>query len=611
MQASLASLKDVSQMRRAIPQIRLALDLVRRSAPGWTLASAILILIQGALPLASLYLMKRIVDSLDPSSPTHAGIRGFSDVLMLVLLAGSLALIAAAVRLATSVVSTAQSALITDYVQDILHAKSVEVDLEYYDNAAFYDSLHRAQNEAPSRPTQIVNSLLSTAQNGLSLLGVAALLAAFSPLLTAVLVLATIPSALVKLSFAGKTFEWQKRVTARDRSAWYFHWLLTSNIHAKEIRLFGLGPLFIDKYRSLKMGLRDERLALTIRRSESDAGSQLFSVLATFGCLSYIALKTWQGEITLGSLVMYFGAFQQGQSFLTNLITSLLSLYEDSLFLTTVREFMDLEPKVKDPPHPQKMPEVIERLTFRDVSFKYPGLDRGLSRQSLQGINLDITRGKMIALVGENGSGKTTLIKLLSRLYDPDSGHILLNGIDLRDLRVRDLRREISILLQDYGKYNMTFKENIQIGSAEVTDPQEIDRAARSAGADEVIKDLPQGYDTMLGSMFEGSKEVSPGQWQRIALARSFFRPCQIMVIDEPTSALDPNAEAKVLREFKERARDKLAIVISHRLSAAREADRIYYLRDGCIIEAGTHEELVNAGGEYARLFQLQAEGYR
>ncbi|HWQ20218.1 MAG TPA: ABC transporter ATP-binding protein, partial [Methanotrichaceae archaeon] len=268
---------------------------------------------------------------------------------------------------------------------------------------------------------------------------------------------------------------------------------------------------------------------------------------------------------------------------------------------------MDLKPKVKDPPHPRKVPERIESMTLEGVSFSYPGS----GRQSVQGINLEVSRGRMVALVGENGSGKTTLIKLLARLYDPDQGRILINGLDLRGFRIQDLRREISILMQDYGRYNMTFKENIQIGAPEADDLQEVERAARSTGADQVMRDLPEGYDTVLGSWFEGSKEISPGQWQRVALARAFFRPCQIMVIDEPTSAMDPNGEAKVLHEFRERARDKVAIIISHRLSAAREADMIYFLSAGKIIESGKHDELVRSGGEYARLFRLQAEGYR
>jgi ATP-binding cassette subfamily B protein len=583
---------------------RQAVGLVWQSSPGWTIASLALLLLLGLLPLASLYLMKLIVDATSTLKP-----QDFSYIVQLIALAGLMALLTIVCRSASSLVNETQSALVSDRVQDILHAQSIALDLEYYENASYYDSLHRAQAEAPYRPVRIVNELAQLGQSIISLGGVALLLISFNWLLAAALLIASLPAVLVRLRYAGKLYSWQRSITERERRAWYLHWLLVGTDFAKEIRLFNLGNHFRDQYRDLRQQIRQERLEISSKRSLADIASQSISVLALFGSFLYIAQQTYLGIITVGSLVMYFGAFQQGQSYMQTMLGSLASLYEDNLFLSNLYEFLDLDPKVKEPTTPRPVPKQIEYgIAFEHISFQYPGH----SHKTLQDISFLISPGQIVALVGENGSGKTTLIKLLCRLYDPSQGRITVDGLDLRQLSLAAWRKEISVVLQDYVHYSMTARENIWFGDInQPANGQGITTAAQYSGADEVITALEDGYDTTLGRQFDRGVELSIGEWQKIALARAFFSSAQIMVLDEPTSSLDPLAEEQVFGKFRELAQDKTAIIISHRLSTVRSADCIYFMKSGRIAERGTHEELMLKKGEYARLFQIQARNYQ
>lgn len=315
------------------------------------------------------------------------------------------------------------------------------------------------------------------------------------------------------------------------------------------------------------------------------------------------------GSITLGDLVMYFGAFQQGQAFLNSLMTGIAGLYEDNLFLTSLYDFLDLESKVKEPDNPLPVPRPIkDGISFEGVDFRYSGA----SSLALKGISLKMKPDQIVALVGENGSGKTTLIKLLCRLYDPEAGKITIDGVDLRNIRTSDLRREISIIFQDYARYNFTARENIWLGDVDCSlADARIIRSSESSGADDVINHLERGYDTMLGKWFVNGVDLSIGEWQKIALARAFLRDAQVIVMDEPTSALDARAEDEVFGQFHKLAEGRMTIIISHRLSAVRMADCIYFLKDGRIAESGTHDELVSLGGGYAKLFEIQASHYR
>jgi ATP-binding cassette subfamily B protein len=598
----------VVKIRRAL-QLGRAVQFVWTSARGWTLLNGALIVIQGLLPLLPLYLMKLIVDAV--SAGVTAPDKGIvlKQVLMLIVLMGAVTLLAALIRSIAGVVSAWQSTIVSDHMSNVLLAKSIEVDLEYYESAQYYDTLHRAQREAPVRPISIVNGLAQIGQNGISLLAIAGLLVSFHWIIALLLFVAVMSGTAVRLIYTGKLYRWQREQSAAERQAGYLTWMLTDSSHAKEVRLFDLGPLFMRRFQEVRQKLHRGRLDITCRRSAADFAAQTVATLAIYGSYAYVAYQAIGGLITLGSLVMYYQAFQRVQGYLQGMLGNLAGLYEDNLFISNLYEFLDLKRTVIEPVHPKPVPQPMQRgIELSHVSFQYPGG----TRKALEDISLTIRPGEVIALVGENGSGKTTLMKLLCRLYDPTSGAITLDGVDLRQFETQALRREIAIIFQDYARYHLTARENIWLGNTSL--PPEHDRVIASAqrsGADAVIRGLPHGYDTMLGKRFADGEELSIGEWQKVALARAFMREAQLIVLDEPTSSMDARAEYEVFQSFRQLVAGRTAILISHRFSTVRMADRIFVLKHGGIIEGGTHDELIRAGGTYARLFEMQAQHYR
>ena len=585
------------------------LRLVWESAPRWTAVNIVLLLVLGLLPLLSLYLMKLVVDEVVAGMASSDKDAAFNQVALLIGFTGIVVLSEALCVSLSGLVKMAQSQRVTNHVQEILHTKSVEVDLEYYENPEYYNKMHRAQGDALSRPTNIVNGLTQTGRSVISLLAIVGLLFLFHWGLALILFAAAIPGVLVRLKYSGKVYHWQRKRTTKQRLNYYFHWLLTTDRHAKEVRLFDFGHLFTRRYHDLRKELNKEEFKIATRRTLAEFGAKTCATIALLGSYAFIAYKTVQGDITLGDMVMFFGAFQRGMGFLQNLLTGLAGLYEDNLFLNNFYEFLDLKQKVVEPSHPLPMLHPIQTgIVLNHVNFKYPSSTRDV----LDDVSLKIRPGEHVAFVGENGVGKTTLIKLLCRLYDPAEGTITIDGIDLRQFRTSELRSEISVLFQDYAQYYLTARENIWLGNSKLpSDDERIVEAARRSGADKVINSLPQGYETMLGKWFEDGEELSIGQWQKVALARAFLRDSQIIILDEPTSALDAKAEYEVFRKFHQLAKGQTAIFISHRMSTVRMADRIFVLDDGKIAESGTHEELVSLDGIYARLFEMQAEKYR
>jgi len=431
----------------------------------------------------------------------------------------------------------------------------------------------------------------------------------FHWIVAVILFVAVLPGVAVRLRYAGTTYRWQREHTSTERHAGYLNWVLTGGGHAKEIRLYDLGPLLMSRFRDLRRTLRGERLRIAARRSAGEFAAQTGATAAIYGSFAFIAYRTVQGTNSLGDLVMYYQAFQRGQGFLQGMLGGLAGLYEDNLFLSNMHEFLDLKRKVVDPAHPSPVPRPMQAgIALDHVSFQYP---TG-ARKVLEDVSLAIRPGEVVALVGENGSGKTTLVKLLCRLYDPTGGTITLDGVDLRRFEAAALRREFSVLFQDYAQYHLTARENIWFGDTALPpDHERVVAAARASGADDVIRGLPKGYETVLGKLFEQGQELSIGEWQKVALARAFLRDAQILVLDEPTSSMDAQAEYAVFRSVRKLASGRTAILISHRFSTVRMADRIYVLKGGRIIEGGTHEELVGVGGTYARLFETQAQHYR
>ena len=594
---------------RHILRLDRAVRFVLQAGPGWTVASVVLLVIQGVLPLLSLYLLKLIVDAVTFSLSAPDKAAAFQHVAVLIAIAAAVAFFYALCQMLAGVVREAQTQTVTDHMYDILHAKSTEVDLAYYESPQYFDTLHRAQAEGPYRPTRIINGLVQLAQNSISLIAMAGLLFSFHWGLSLVLFAAAAPGLFVRFRYAEKMYRWQRRRTQTERKASYFNWMLTGDTHAKEIRLFDLGKVFTRRFSELRTHLRQERLGLVKNRSTAEFVTEASATLAVFGSLAFIAYRAVQGMITLGDMVMYFQAFQRGLTYLQTLLRSLADLYEDNLFLSNLYEFLDLEPKVKEPLYPHPLPRPMKKgIVFDHVSFHYPAGRENV----LEDISLSIAPGEVVALVGENGSGKTTLVKLLCRLYDPVGGVITMDGTDLREFQTTALRREISVVFQDYVKYHLTARENIWLGNAHMPPEEErIVEAARQADVDCLINRLPKGYDTILGRWFEDGEELSLGEWQKVALARAFLRDSQIIVLDEPTSSLDAKSEYEVFKRFRQLLNGRAAILISHRFSTVQMADRVFVFENGCISENGAHSELVLKGGKYAQLFEKQAHHYR
>ncbi len=600
---------SIDRTVRRLLGLKRAVRLVWQSAPTWTLVNAALVVIQGVLPLASLYLMKRLVDGVTAGVMAVDKAVAFKPVLFWLVLAAAVALLTAICRSLGELAGEAQSLAVTDNVSDLLHEQSVALDLEYYENSNYQNTLHRAQQEAPYRPTRIVNSLIQVGQSGLSLLGIAGLLVSFDLWIGVVLVVAALPSAIARFAYSRKLYKLTEQQTETERRSWYYHWMLTDSAHAKEVRLFELGPLFQSRFRELRRTLREERLGLVRRRAISDFVTQSVASLAIFGTLALVALRAVQGAITVGDLLVYYLGFQNGLGFLQSVLRGLAGLYEDELFLSHFYEFAGLAPRVRAPAHPHPVPSGTQQgIAFRDVSFTYPGC----MEPALSHVNLTIAPGEVIALVGENGSGKTTLIKLLCRLYDPAEGSVTLDGVGLQEFDPIAWRRQISVIFQDYAHYHLSALENVWFGDVRTELAHaSIAPAARLSGADAVISSLPQGYDTVLGHWFDHGHELSAGEWQKIALARAFLRRSGVVVLDEPTSSLDPFAEAELFQHFRQLIKGRSAILISHRFSTVRMADRIYVLQRGRITEYGTHQGLMAQGGLYSRLYQVQAEWYQ
>jgi ATP-binding cassette, subfamily B, bacterial len=596
--------KKIAQILR----IDRALRLVWQAGKGWTIGSIVVLVVQGLLPILALYLMKLIVDAVSmaiTAPDTSAAIR---SIIVLICMAGLVALFTAFFQQLATFIKEAQSLSVTDHVFNLLHEKSVSVDLEYYENPEYLDTLHRAQEQGPYRPNQILDGLTRVGQNGISLVAIAGLLFVCHWSIPVILLAAAVPGVFVRIRYSGKMYQWQQQHTQTERKSRYYNWMLTGDAHAKEVRLFGLAELFIQRFSRLRDTLRIEKIAMVKQRSAGDLSAQFLATLLVFTTFGFIAKRAITGSITLGDMVMFFGAFQRGLGNMKDLLGGLADLYDDSLFLTNLYAFLDLAPTVKESRSPVFVPVPIkEGIEFHNVCFRYPAGREDV----LKDISFSIAPGEVVALVGDNGSGKTTLVKLLCRLYDPVSGSIRIDRTDLKAFDRTSLHSQMSVIFQDYVKYFLSARENIWLGSVDC--PQDSNRIADAAGkadAHELISGLPDGYDTILGKWFEKGEELSFGQWQKIALARAFFRNAQLIILDEPASSLDVKTEHDIFDRFYRLIQGKSAILISHRLSTVRMSDRILLLKDGGIFEQGSHDDLMRQDGAYAELFKIQAERY-
>lgn len=555
--------------------------------------------------LAMLYFFKLIVDRL--TNPTTDAI--FEHLMALIAAALGLTLLGNLCNALVGYTSTLQTHLVADHMQGLVQAKSIDLDLAYYENSQYYDKLHRAQREAPTRPLRIIQSLTELGRNGLTLLGAFVLLLAFHWGVVAAVLVASLPVLVYRLKQADALYQLHREKTASERLSGYFNQVITTAASAKEVRAFGFGPLMIRRFGELRSRIRASLQRLSAQGYRRQFITESAATLAGYGALAFVAHAAVRKTITLGEMVMYFGAFQVAIGSLRPTLSALAELYENNLYLSTLHEFLAVQRQVPEPIQPKPIPRLWRSgLRVENLEFRYPDTDRRV----LDRINLTIRPGEIVALVGRNGSGKTTLTKLLCRLYDPDSGRITIDGIDLRDFKTEDLRQEISIIYQDFGRYHLTARENILLGRPELgqEDPAII-KAARWAGIHDHLIGLPQGYETVMGRTFADGAELSIGQWQKLALARAFVRDSQLILLDEPTSSLDAAAEFEFFEKFREMARGRSALIISHRFSTVRLADQIYVLEGGRLIEEGDHEELIARDGLYAHLYRRQASYYQ
>jgi len=594
---------------KAVDAISQAIKLIWVSSPRLVVFRALLNFLQGILPLGVLYSIKLLVDLLSEQKSALIGNGEWKRVIFLVLLSGLFMLLDLVCRSLAGMVSTRQSDRVLDKMTSILHEHSIAVDLSFYEHAGYYDALHRAQQEAVYRPLGIIDGLFSLLQALITIVAITGLIISVNWSIALILFLALLPAFIVKVLFSKKNFSLQHRQTQAKRHLGYLNALLTSEIFAKELRLFSLGSFFVDQYKNVRSKQRQENLELTDRETIFGFLGQFIALLSLIASLSFLLFRSLSGALSIGSLVMIYQAMQRAQSSTQSLLNAVAALYRDSLFFSSFDEFLQQKPLIVSPPESNLFPVPIAHgITFNNVSFHYPGTDR----QVLKNFSLTIRPGEHVALVGENGCGKTTLVKLLCRLYEPDEGQILIDGIDYRMFDLDDLRKRISVIFQDYVRYHMSGRDNIRMGNIEISnDDILIEQAARRSGAHEVLERLENGYDNILGNLFDGGHDLSLGEWQKIAIARSFLRDAPIMILDEPTSSLDVEAEYELFQQFDTLTKGKAALIISHRLSTVRMADCIVVLSAGKIAEKGSHEELMQADSMYARLYRMQSGLYK
>jgi ABC-type multidrug transport system fused ATPase/permease subunit len=595
------------QLLGVFRQLKHGVALVWTTSRGLSFALGLLSLVAGVLPAAAAWVGKLIVDAVVRAAETGATEDQRTALTWVLVELGLVAVLAGAQK-GLSTCQQLLRALLGQRVNEMILEKALTLDLAAFEDSELYDRMTRARREASQRPLSLVMRSFQLAQHSFSLIAYSGLLLQLSVWALAVLVVAAIPSFFVETRFSAdafRLFTWRAPETRKQN---YLEVLLAREDFAKEVKLFDLGPVFLDRYRDIFRELYAEDRALTLRRGGWGFVLGLLSTVAFYGAYAWIVLETAAKRITLGDMTMYLLVFKQGQSALAAILTSIGGMYEDSLYLSNLYEYLDYETPDQGGSATEG-PTPGDGIRFEGVSFTYPGVDA----PALLDVSLHLRPGRKLALVGENGAGKTTLIKLLTRLYRPTEGRILLDGLELDAWDVDVLRKRIGVIFQDFVRYQLAAGENVGVGDVRAfSDPERWQTAAEKGMAHEFIERLPRGYQTQLGRWFDDGQELSLGQWQKVALSRAFMRDdADLLVLDEPTASMDAEAEATVFERFGRLARDKMVILISHRFSTVRMADEIVVLERGQVTERGTHETLMRENGQYAHLFTLQAAGYR
>ncbi|MEA2120522.1 ABC transporter ATP-binding protein [Halovibrio sp. HP20-50] len=580
-----------------------------KSSRKWTFLSTFFIAIEIISGLGVLYLLKQMVDVVTSVLAEPEAAENVGSVLYYVVLTGLGTLAYVISRALAGYSREVQGMMVADYVDNIVQKTAISVDLAFYESPLYHDTLERARQSGSHRPAQVASNLMLLGKNAVMLTAIVVLLGTINWRLLPIILFAVIPALIARIYFTRILYDWQRRRTQMERRAGYLDWLMTSNIHAKELRLNQLGDFLRHKYKGIRDDIRGEKLAISRKRTIVESIVAAAASIIFFTSLGYLAWNTAQGNNSVGDLVLFLLIFQRAQTMGQELVQQLSKLYEDHLYMGMLFEFMDMRHTVPRSSQPEKIiPSANVSLKLENVSFAYPGTHRDV----IKNVNMEIKPGQIVALVGANGSGKTSLIKLMTRLYDPTEGGVKVNGINAQDCDIDEYRQLFSVIFQDYSHYAESVHDNIRFGHINGTDAERtVPRAAENAGAATFIEEMDNKYDTLLTRLFDNGKELSVGQWQKIALARAFMLKSNIVILDEPTSAMDPVAESELFENFRERINHRSALVISHRLSTIRLADYIYVMDDGEIKESGTHESLFEKKGIYHDIFSRQAKYYQ
>jgi len=599
-----------SERLEALKHVPPLLRLVFETHRGYTVAILLLRAIRSLIPVAVLWIGKLIIDGVVAGvAIVRAG--GTPDWWHLAGLVGlelGIAVVGEGLARLSSLLESLLGDLFANRLSVRLMQHAAALDLAQFEDPEIYDHLERARRQTVGR-IGLFTLLLGTAQDLITLIALASVLLVQLPWLLLLLTVAVLPAFLGEAHFASLGYSLLFRWTPERRLLDYLRYMGASDESAKEVKLFGLSNFLVGRYATLSEKFYQENKQLAVKRNIVSTLLVSLGTLGYYGAYGVIIYRTVMGDFTIGTLTFLAGSFRQSRSLIQSVLISLSSIYEQSLYLSDLFTFFDVQPSVVSKPGARAIPRPLQSgFRFENVGFRYPGSERW----AVRGLSFSFEPHERIALVGENGAGKTTLVKLLARLYDPDEGRILLDGLDLREYDLDSLRKNIGIIFQDFVRYDFVLRENIGVSQVEALDDDaRIREAARRSLADSVARRVPQGFDQMLGRRFENGVELSGGEWQKVALARAYMRDAQVLILDEPTAALDARAEYEVFLRFAELTKGRMAVLISHRFSTVRMADRILVLKGGELVDDGTHEELVARGGLYAELFSLQAAGYR